>query len=206
MKLFARKLNTALKNAGLTQKEFAEMLGVSPAQVNHLVGDNRSPSVEMVVSIEKLLKLPSGYLMYDHIIEFDKIKNVPFFDCKLKVDIFLKTGKMPVDVTFTQVFSNNKKDDFMLKKGFSVPVIGNAMTSSGKDSLHDGDVVVIDPTKTPASGSVVLISIRDEMKIRKYVQDGSDIFLESTNRQLPLIKLDDEVKIYGVVIQVSRKI
>lgn len=49
--------------AGLTQKELAERLGISPTYVSHLEAGRKEPSVQLLRDLAKSLDVPFGFLL-----------------------------------------------------------------------------------------------------------------------------------------------
>ena len=58
---FGKRLKLALKYKGLTQKEFAAAMQVSPPNVNQYIQDRRQPSREYVHKMAEILNLDYGY-------------------------------------------------------------------------------------------------------------------------------------------------
>lgn len=206
MKMFSKKLMAALRNADISQSKFAEMMGITGASLSHYIKKKRTPPYEMIREMEDKLGMHVGYLMHDEIIAIDSVAKAPIFSCRQNVDKFLSSGNIPADTEFVYIFSNDEKEIKSMEKFFAIRVAGDAMASSDKNSLHDGDVVIIDPLGTVVNNSLVAACIKNEFKIRKYLTDGCDAFLQSNNEKLPIIKLSKSVTMYGVVVQVSRKI
>jgi transcriptional regulator with XRE-family HTH domain len=50
------KFSDWLKSSGLTQKEFAERIGVTQSAISHLRNNRKRPSFELMVKIEKATK------------------------------------------------------------------------------------------------------------------------------------------------------
>ena len=58
---FGERLKLALKYKGLTQKDFAAAMQVSPPNVNQYIQDRRQPSKEYVIKMAKILELDYEY-------------------------------------------------------------------------------------------------------------------------------------------------
>ena len=96
----------------------------------------------------------------------------------------------------------------MSKNSYAVQVEGDAMVSADNPriSLYHGDYVMVDPDIPPHHGCIVMAQSidKDDLKIRKYVVDGNDIFLHAHDSRYPAIIFDSNVKLQGVVTATMR--
>ncbi len=208
MKNFSKKLRRELKKAGIMQIDFAKMIGVSSAQGNFFVTGKRTPSIEMAIKIEEILKLPHGYLIFDQIIPLGDSIRVPLFKTKKDIDNFISDGNIQQEVDFIEVYFKlfNNRESLMEKNIYAFMAVGDAMVSSidQRNSIHNGDQLIVDKAMKPVSGSIVIFTEGDDVKVRKYLQDGSDVFLQALNSSLPLIPLTNEIQLAGVVQGINR--
>lgn len=58
---FGQRLKSAIRYKGLTQKEIAESMQVSPQNLNQYIRDKRQPSKDYIVKMAKILGLKYGY-------------------------------------------------------------------------------------------------------------------------------------------------
>ncbi len=205
MKNFSKKLRQELKRSGIMQIDFSKLIGVSTSQGNFLVTGKRTPSISMALKIEKILNLPHGYLIYDEIAPLDDSVRAPLLKNKKEVDNFILNGNIPQDVEYIQIFKFNK-EEFMEKNIYAFMAIGDAMVSNSdsRNSIHHGDQLIIDKSIHPKSGSIVVFTDDGNVKVRKFMQDGTDTFLQALNHSLPLIPITDKIKLAGVVKQINR--
>lgn len=49
--------------AGLTQRELAQQLSISPTYVSHIEADRKEPSVQLLRDLAKTLGVPFGFLL-----------------------------------------------------------------------------------------------------------------------------------------------
>lgn len=80
---------------------------------------------------------------------------------------------------------------------FYVRAEGDAMQKSG---IHDGDILVIDRSLTARDGSIIIVSLDEEVIIRRLAKKGHRIFLVSDNQQIAPIPIgkDTNWMIWGV--------
>ncbi|MEO9884800.1 MAG: translesion error-prone DNA polymerase V autoproteolytic subunit [Balneola sp.] len=87
---------------------------------------------------------------------------------------------------------------------FYVRAQGNAMARSG---IHNKDILIVDRSITAKHGHIIITSINEEPSIRRFVCQGSRVFLVSDEAQLKPIAITRETDwtIWGVVTHVIHK-
>jgi len=89
-------------------------------------------------------------------------------------------------------------------RGFALRVEGDSMTSPypGKESYPHGTIVYVDPDVAYKSGDAVIAKLPDsnEATFKLLVEDAGKTYLQPINPQYPMIVLDRETHICGVVI------
>ena len=80
---------------------------------------------------------------------------------------------------------------------FYVRVEGDAMQAAG---IHDGDILVVDRSLTPSSGSILIFTMDEEVMIRRYIKQGQRRFLVTDNPSSLPIPIDPHTQwmIWGV--------
>ena len=87
---------------------------------------------------------------------------------------------------------------------FYARVRGDSMTLAG---ISDGDLLIIDKSKTPVNGSVVVCLIDGEFTVKRLQKAGNQYYLmpENNNYQPIKIRPENEVAIWGVVTYTIKK-
>ncbi len=87
---------------------------------------------------------------------------------------------------------------------FYARVRGDSMTLAG---ISDGDLLIIDKSKTPVNGSIVVCLIDGEFTIKRLQKIGNQFCLmpENENYQPIQIKPENDVTIWGVVTYTIKK-
>jgi repressor LexA len=85
------------------------------------------------------------------------------------------------------------------KNKFLLRVKGDSMVGAG---IHEGDLVVIDRTREPLKGNIVVALIEDETTVKRLDKKNRNWILKPENPDYPIIDKDFEV--IGVVIGVIR--
>jgi len=81
---------------------------------------------------------------------------------------------------------------------FYVRVEGNSMRASG---IHDGDILVVDRSLNATDGSILVVTLEEEILIRRFIRQGSRSFLVTDDTKTVPIPVDDNTDwmIWGVV-------
>ncbi|MBI4648840.1 MAG: translesion error-prone DNA polymerase V autoproteolytic subunit [Bacteroidia bacterium] len=87
---------------------------------------------------------------------------------------------------------------------FYARVRGNSMTDAG---INDGDILVIDKSRTPKNNSIAVCFIDGEFTVKKIKLDKKVCYLISANPQYKPIKVTEENDfiIWGIVTYVIHK-
>lgn len=82
---------------------------------------------------------------------------------------------------------------------------GESMIGAG---IFDGDLLVVDRSITPYSGSVVIACLDGEMTVKRYIVKGDRFFLIPENEMYQPIEITgrDDVTLWGVVTYVLHKL
>lgn len=200
---------------GFTIKKRREQLNISQGKLakkcgwenrtrvsNYELG-KREPSLDDIVLISHALECSIEYLAgeSDAISTSDgdlenKIPNLTEKD----IVNWIKYGKLPPLCTY----SNITMDNNFSERIFSLEIIGDAMISdkSQEISLYPGDKVIVDPELEPKPGCLVVVKINDDdIKIRAYQKDGSQIILKAHSRDYPPFVFNKHMEILGIIVK-----
>ena len=83
-------------------------------------------------------------------------------------------------------------------------VSGDSMSGAG---IHDGDLLVVDRSLKPDSGSIVIADLDGELAVRRLVFRGPRIFLQPENDRYRTVEIpdDNELHVWGVVTYTIHK-
>lgn len=87
---------------------------------------------------------------------------------------------------------------------FYVRVEGDAMKASG---IHDKDILVVDRSLNATNGSILVVTIDDEVLIRRLIKQGDRRFLVTDDASMPPIPVEHNTQwmIWGVVTYLIHK-
>ena len=89
-------------------------------------------------------------------------------------------------------------------KNFCLRVNGDSMI---EDGILDGDVIIVDATRAPAPGDIVVALLGDEATVKRYHPHGHMVELRPANASMqPLLVPAQSVQVQGVVVALQRTI
>jgi DNA polymerase V len=73
--------------------------------------------------------------------------------------------------------------------------------------IFDGNLLVVDKSLIPSSGSIVIAVIDGELTVKRFLKDNGKIILKAENARFKNIELKEgqELKVWGVVTSTVRK-
>ena len=82
---------------------------------------------------------------------------------------------------------------------FFIRVTGDSMIEAG---IHDGDILVVDRSLPPTSGSVVIAVLDGELAVKRLIRHGNSILLAPENPHYSALKIHEEsqLQIWGVAV------
>lgn len=85
---------------------------------------------------------------------------------------------------------------------YLLTVSGDSMVDAG---IMEGDMVIVDRSRAPKTGDIIIAEVDHEWTIKYYIKRGEKIFLRPANKNYPDIHPRQELKIAGTVASVVRK-
>ena len=88
---------------------------------------------------------------------------------------------------------------------FYARVRGDSMVLAG---ISDGDLLIVDKSKTPVNGSIVVCLIDGEFTVKRLQKNGNQFYLMPENDNYPPIKIkpENDVAIWGIVTYTIKKL
>jgi len=199
--LFLKELR--IKN-NLTIMQVEIKTGISNSYISLIERDKRKPSVEILhrlakayrVKMEDLLRF-IGYLPpVQNKINFNQI---PIYNIVLKQKPFFVSENIEGYSPLPSGLENYTTKDFI-----AIRVKNKGMTCKG---VEIGDILIIRKQSEVESEIITLISLNNELAIKRVVKQNKHIVLQSTNPDCSpvLIKGSDDFKIIGKVEWVMHK-
>lgn len=89
-------------------------------------------------------------------------------------------------------------------KAFALRVVGDSMENpNGRPTYPEGSIIIVEPERPAIHGSPVVVRLDDEKQavFKQLIIDGDSRYLKPLNPRYPVIKVDSDSTICGVVIQ-----
>jgi repressor LexA len=96
-------------------------------------------------------------------------------------------------------------DDFLVRtpsRTVMVPVKGDSMVEAG---IHEGDIVVVERTRSAKSGDFVIAIVDNEFTLKELCTERGRFVLKPRNKAYPVIRPKGELEIFGVVTGLVRR-
>lgn len=212
--LLGKRIRYLRKKAGLSQPALAAKCGwMAPSSQSRLsnyevgkrdasLNDLNKIAIALKVSLEDLFKFdtPLEESNAKIISSPSSTKKIPDISWKF-LDQFVKLKHLSFPHEKIEV------DDTVSDDSFQLEVQGDSMVSAeeSRDALYPGDKVIIDQKKEATSFNIVLVEINSEYWLRIYVPHGNYVELRPLNKNYAPVRLNEEAKIIGVVVERRRK-
>lgn len=196
--------------SGMTKAQFAEAIDTSPATLSQLMGDNPNRNIgdKMARKIEASLNLPFGWMDALHYKSSEP--NVSYRDRNevrgsYPVISWVSAGQWMEAVEPYDRKSVDRWYDTTVvcsEDSFWLDVKGDSMTSPVGLSIPEGAAILIDPEVEPINGKLVVAKLEgdNEATFKKLVIDAGRRFLKPLNPQYPMLEINGNCKIIGVVV------
>lgn len=202
-----KRLRTA---KGLSQRGLSELCGwQGSSRIGNYEQDTREPNSSDSKLIAKALDVTASYLIFGD--ELFNVTTPTAFESGTKQKSFpliswIAAGNWTEAI---EAYSLNEIEEWpsttanVSENSFWLKVKGNSMTSNGGLSIPEGMLILVDPSKEAISGNLVVAKLEDshEATFKKYVTDGGRYFLEPLNNQWPIMEINGNCKILGVVVE-----
>lgn len=200
-----------MKDLDVNQEKLAERLGVTKGAVSHWLNARREPSLDDIAAIMKIIGMSSITIDSDgYVVTDDGYGNVSYREPNEP------KGEYPV-ISWVSAGSWSEAIEPYHRKSidrwyettvdcsdssFWLDVKGDSMTSPVGLSIPEGMVILVDPEVEPINGKLVIAKLdgENEATFKKYVEDAGHKFLKPLNPQYPLITINGNCRIIGVVV------
>ena len=127
--------------------------------------------------------------------------SVPMFEYSVQAGFPSPAESYKETLDFNELLIDNAPATFVLR------VSGQSMVDAG---LSDEDLIVVDRSRTPKNGDIVVMQIDNEYTVKRFLKNGSGFYLKAENSsgQYPDIfpQEGQEWKLFGVVNYVIKAV
>lgn len=192
---------------GYNQEQLGKAVGVSHVTISQWESETTTPKAKYLPALSKSLKVSLEYLLHG---EDANVEQGPDLRGTVPLISWIQAGKwletevreMPGEY---QQYATTAK---VGPRGFALRVIGDSMTSyTGGKSIPEGSIVVVDPDVEAVSGKVVVARMdgSGESTLKQFIDDGGQKYLKPFNPAYPMMQINGNCKIIGVVKQVIQE-
>lgn len=188
---------------GYTQQQLAKAAGVSHVTISQWESADTTPKAKYLAGLAKALKVSLDYLIYG--LEKNHEPG-PAIKGKVPLISWIQAGNwLEIELNLQDHSSHYVHTANVGPRAFALRVIGDSMTSySGGKSIPEGSVVIVDPDIEAVSGKVVVARLDEsnEATLKQLVIDGGQKYLKPFNNAYPMMPINGNCTIVGVVKQV----
>lgn len=200
-----------MKEVGMTQEQLAEALGMTQGGLGHWLNGRREPNLEVIAKIFKILQMPGFVVDADGAVSDARADhNVSFHAMNeskgsYPVISWVSAGDWMEAVEPYHRRAIERWYDTTVEcseDSFWLDVRGDSMTSPAGLSIPEGMVILVDPQVEPINGKLVVAKLDgdNEATFKKLVIDAGQRFLKPLNPQYPIIPINGNCRIIGVVV------
>lgn len=187
---------------GYTQDQLGKAIGISGVSVSKWESGDSEPKSKHLPAIAKALRVAVDYLLHGG----STVEPGPDIRGSVPLISWIQAGNWLEMQTGS--FESTVHYLHTAKVGpraFALRVIGDSMTSyTGGKSIPEGSVVIVDPDLTAEHGKVVVARLDDnaEATLKQLVIDGGQKYLKPFNHNYPMMPINGNCTIVGIVKQV----
>lgn len=203
---FQINLKKYREQAGLSQYQLADLLGVRQSTVGMWENGKNKPRVKMLEKISLVLGITSNHLIYD----FDETDNGSNISKVFKIPVLgtVQAG-IPMEA-IENIIDYEEISEEMARSGeyFGLRVKGSSM----EPKFSEGDVVIVRKQPNAENGEIAIILVNgSEATIKKIKKDSNGIMLIPSNPNYEVQFYDKKdieekpVQIIGKVVELRAK-
>ncbi|MBV2128187.1 LexA family protein [Arsukibacterium indicum] len=199
-----KQLRTRL---GYNQEQLGKAVGVSHVTISQWESEATTPKAKYLTSLSKSLKVSLEYLLHG----IDKnVEQGPDLRGTVPLISWIQAGKW-LETEVREMAGDYQQYATTANvgpRGFALRVLGDSMTSfTGGKTIPEGSIVVVDPDIAVTSGKVVVARLdgSGESTLKQYIEDGGQKYLKPFNPTYPIMQVNGNCTIIGVVRQVIQE-
>lgn len=202
-----KRLKALREENGLTQKELADKLSLTPKAISFYELGSREPSGEVLIKMAHILHTTTDYLLGD-----TKIKSPEYNHKGVRIPVLGRVvAGIPIEA-IQEVLDYEEISESMANTGefFALQVHGASM----EPTLKDGDIVIVRKQPTVNSGEIAIVLVNgNDATVKEIKESSSGITLIGHNVAVftPQFYSNKEieqlpVQIIGRVVEMRRKL
>lgn len=204
---FAERLKERMDTQRIKAIDIATRLGVSRGTVSQWVNGIAEPRGGNASQVAAMLRCNMTWLMHGRGAPDKSVELEPGPELKREVPLisWIQAGNwLEMDIQQYDYSQSYTHTASVGPRAFALRVIGDSMTSATGKSIPEGAVVIVDPDIAADHGRVVVARLDESASatIKQLVIDGDQKYLKPLNPAYPMMAINGNCTIIGVVKQV----
>lgn len=212
-KQIAERLRAAMAASGSlqTQSALERKSGVGQATIGRVLRGEADVRIETLFSLALALGKTISYFIG----EDDRIHNVEAVHDngggrKAPIISWVQAGAWSNMADICLPESSEEWEEVPPSTGsnaFWLRVIGDSMTAHAGQSIPEGSLILVDPSVSADNGKLVVASLTDssEVTFKKLIIDSGRKYLKPLNPSYPLMEINANCQIIGVVTEAKQR-
>lgn len=210
MHTWASRIKTRMKEIGITQEALANKMGITRGAITHYLAGRREPPLRQFQKLADILDTDPAWLQFGTTPSEGNLNTANNKDKPTKTHLIpILTWEQAAKWTGSKKMTMEELKEFIphlytnKSNLFGLRIRGDSMTApTGQSkSFHEGDIIIVDQDKGITHGCYVIALLKNanEITFKQYVEDGGKKYLKPLNPQYPLIIMDKNTPVLGVV-------
>jgi len=205
METFRQRFETALKQKGITQAEFARKMGTEPQNVNQWKTRGGIPRDHFIKACNVLGVNPAW------LSEGTNSITAPVKETPNTYQVHSKPVPLISNVAagnwkdIGDDYQPNDEKDWVLstvstgENAFALRIQGDSM----EPDIKDNEIVIVDPQRIATHNSIVIViqNGNTEATCKQLIVEGGKRYLKPINPRYPIMEMQQDARICGVVVQ-----
>lgn len=207
----ASRLKTLMEsNSSLsTQSKLEKKSGVAQATIGRILRSETDTRVDTLLSIAEAFGKPLSYFLE----VTGNVDKAPDFTSARKAPLISEVPAGPWNEACDPLPLDGSEEWFDVPDGtsenaFWLKVTGDSMTSPAGLSVPEGSFILVEPGLSPDNGRLVVAKLTDtnEVTFKKLIIDGGRKFLKPLNPAYPMLEINSNCHIVGVVTESKQRL
>lgn len=204
--LMGERIRARRKELKIRQAALGKMVGVSNVAISQWERSETEPNGENLLALANALKCSPDYLMKGE----ESLSNIAYHSRHDPRGSYPLISLVSAGCWMEAVEPYHKRaiDNWYdttvdcSEDSFWLDVKGDSMTAPAGLSIPEGMIILVDPEVEPRNGKLVVAKLEgeNEATFKKLVIDAGRKFLKPLNPQYPMIEINGNCKIIGVVV------
>lgn len=205
METLGHRIRALREARKLSQTQLAERLGWYESRLSSYENDKRTPRVPVLKELAQALQCKvEDFITQEALLNVERIEMQPRH--KVPLISWVRAGQSH---TAASPYEPGDIEEWIeteinvTNTSFALVVRGDSM----EPLFPEGCIIVVDPNRSATHGSYVVARMdeSDEVTFKQLIHDGGLTYLKPINARYPIIKIDRDASICGVVVEMIQR-